>query len=206
MATQETILELALGHVASPGGSAVALMIGKHRSRAVGGGGLSPHFGVPGDGFAPSVLSRRSRWRGLRGPSNASVLVAAVGMTLVILARQIDISIGSQASLCAVVGGIAGSNRVADAAGSACGDAARRCRAWVPSTAWLVAGLGLPSIVVTLATLVILARVAPLPARGGIRPEPTRLTSSGSALGQAMGQWLVVGIAVVCVPRVRLVE
>ncbi len=38
--------------------------------------------------------------------SNASVLVAAVGMTLVILCRQIDISIGSQFSICGVVAGL----------------------------------------------------------------------------------------------------
>ena len=34
------------------------------------------------------------------------MLVAAVGMTLVILARHIDISIGSQISVCAVAGGL----------------------------------------------------------------------------------------------------
>src|SRR5215831_6132529 len=38
--------------------------------------------------------------------SNASVLVAAVGMTLVIVARQIDISVGSQFSVCGVVAGL----------------------------------------------------------------------------------------------------
>src|SRR5437016_6814195 len=38
--------------------------------------------------------------------SNASVLVAAVGMTLVILCRQIDISIGSIFSICGVVAGL----------------------------------------------------------------------------------------------------
>ncbi len=38
--------------------------------------------------------------------SQASVLVAAVGMTLVILCRQIDISIGSIFSVCGVVAGL----------------------------------------------------------------------------------------------------
>src|SRR5258708_35372962 len=37
---------------------------------------------------------------------SAPVLVAAVGLTLVILARQIAISIGSQLSLCAVTAGL----------------------------------------------------------------------------------------------------
>ncbi len=35
--------------------------------------------------------------------ANAPVLVAALGMTFVILARQIDISIGSQLSVCSVL-------------------------------------------------------------------------------------------------------
>src|SRR5581483_12209382 len=38
--------------------------------------------------------------------SAAPVLVAAVGMTLVILTLQIDISIGSQFSICGVVAGL----------------------------------------------------------------------------------------------------
>ena len=38
--------------------------------------------------------------------SNAPVLVAAVGMTLVILCRQIDISIASIFSICGVVAGL----------------------------------------------------------------------------------------------------
>ena len=38
--------------------------------------------------------------------ANAPVLVAAVGMTLVILARQIDISIGSQFAICGVAAGL----------------------------------------------------------------------------------------------------
>src|SRR5688500_14176027 len=37
----------------------------------------------------------------------APVLVAAIGMTLVILARHIDISIGSQFCICGVVAGLA---------------------------------------------------------------------------------------------------
>src|SRR3954451_11283737 len=85
---------------------------------------------------------------------NAPVLVAAVGMTLVILARQIDISIGSQLSLCAVTAGIlarAGVPMPAVAAatmavGAACG----------ALNGVFVGGLGLPSIVVTLATMAVI--------------------------------------------------
>src|SRR5258708_9310259 len=59
---------------------------------------------------------RLEPWRAFAG-SNASVLVAAVGMTLVILARQIDISVGSQASICAVVAGVLAESGVAMALG-----------------------------------------------------------------------------------------
>src|SRR2546423_5405116 len=38
--------------------------------------------------------------------TSAPIAVAAIGMTLVILARQIDISIGSQFSLCAIIAGL----------------------------------------------------------------------------------------------------
>ena len=85
---------------------------------------------------------------------SAPVLVAAVGMTLVLLARHVDISIGSQFSICAVVAGLAAkaglpmpaATAVAILAGCAMG----------AINGLFVAVLGLPSIVVTLATLVIL--------------------------------------------------
>ena len=53
---------------------------------------------------APRFLPSRSApsFRGQQRP----VLVAAVGMTLVILCRQIDISIGSIFSICGVVAGL----------------------------------------------------------------------------------------------------
>src|SRR5262245_5114480 len=38
--------------------------------------------------------------------ASTPILVAAIGMTLVILARQIDISIGSQLSLCGIAAGL----------------------------------------------------------------------------------------------------
>jgi rhamnose transport system permease protein len=85
---------------------------------------------------------------------NAPILVAAIGMTLVILARQIDISIGSQFAICGVAAGLLAKSGVpmplaglgAVATGALLG----------ALNGWLVAGLGLPSIVVTLATMVML--------------------------------------------------
>src|SRR5262245_29280434 len=86
--------------------------------------------------------------------ANAPALVAAVGMTLVIMSRHIDISIGSQFSICGVVAGLLAREGVPMAlvvpltvmAGALMGSI----------NGLLVAALGLPSIVVTLATLVIL--------------------------------------------------
>jgi len=82
----------------------------------------------------------------------APVLIAACGMTLVIVARQIDISIGSQFALCSIVAGLlaqAGLPMPVVALGAIAGGAVLGA-----FNGALVAGLGLPSIVVTLATMV----------------------------------------------------
>ena len=122
------------------------------------------------------------------------MLVAAVGMTLVILCRQIDISIGSIFSVCGVVAGLL--------AQAACRSRWsrwgrwRRAACWVRSTAFWSPGLGLPSIVVTLATLVIW-RESLRYAREGefVRNLPAGFQWFG--MGQAAGQWIVVAIALV---------
>jgi rhamnose transport system permease protein len=124
--------------------------------------------------------------------SNASVLVAAVGMTLVILCRQIDISIGSIFSICGVVAGLLAREGLPIAlvgvgtlmAGGGMG----------AINGIFVARLGLPSIVVTLATLVI-GRESLRHVREGefVRNLPPGFQWFGA--GQAAGQWLVVSIA-----------
>jgi len=124
---------------------------------------------------------------------NAPILVAAVGMTLVILSRQIDISIGSQFSLCAVAAGLlarlglpmpmVGAGTLAIGAGMGAINGA------------LVAGLGLPSIVVTLATLVI-GRESLRYAREGAFVGDLPADFQWFGAGQATGQWVVVGLAV----------
>jgi rhamnose transport system permease protein len=126
--------------------------------------------------------------------SNAPVLVAAVGMTLVILCRQIDISIGSIFSICGVVAGLLARSGLPVVlvglgtllAGGGLGAV----------NGALVAGLGLPSIVVTLATLVI-GREALRYAREGefVRNLPAGFQWFGA--GQGAGQGLVVAIALV---------
>jgi rhamnose transport system permease protein len=125
--------------------------------------------------------------------SAAPILVMAVGMTLVIIARQIDISIGSQFSVCGVVAGMLFQHHFPApeiilgtfAAGALMG----------AINGVLVAGMGLPSIVVTLATMVIL--------RGAL----TWITQGATILvsesfqwfgkGQQIGQQSMIGIALV---------
>jgi rhamnose transport system permease protein len=84
----------------------------------------------------------------------APVLVAAVGMTLVILARHIDISIGSQFAICGVVAGLLARTGLPMPAVALCTIACGAAMGAVNGI--FVALMGLPSIVVTLATMVIL--------------------------------------------------
>lgn len=83
----------------------------------------------------------------------APVLIAAVGMTLVILAREIDISIGSMFCICAVMSGVLAKAGLPMPAVAACTIAGGGIMGAI--NGGLVAMLGLPSIVVTLATMVI---------------------------------------------------
>jgi rhamnose transport system permease protein len=84
----------------------------------------------------------------------APKLVVAVGMTLVIICRQIDISVGSQFGVCSVVGGLLAAAKVplVVCIGASIGAGAIMGAA----NGVLVAWLRLPSIVVTLAMMIIL--------------------------------------------------
>ena len=121
--------------------------------------------------------------------NNAPVLLVAVGMTLVILAGEIDISVGSQFALCAVVAGLlakAGlpvlllvpATMLAGAAMGALNGA-------------LVGALGLPSIIVTLAMLVVW-RDALRWATDGAWVQDLPANFQWFGLGQAAAQWLIV--------------
>jgi rhamnose transport system permease protein len=125
--------------------------------------------------------------------NNIPVLLTVIGMTLVILSRHIDISIGAQFAVCGVVAGLLAKAGVPMPAvllltllcGALMGAA----------NGMLVAWLGLPSIVVTLATLAILAE--------GLRWWREGESVSGLpadfqwlGLGQEMGQWVVVGAGI----------
>jgi rhamnose transport system permease protein len=122
----------------------------------------------------------------------APALVAAMGMTLVILARQIDISIGSQFAVCGVVLGLlakAGFPVPLAAAGAVAAGAGLGAL-----NGGLVAGLGLPSIVVTLATMVAWREGLRWATEGAwVRGLPESFQWLG--LGQAGGRILIVGTA-----------
>jgi rhamnose transport system permease protein len=126
--------------------------------------------------------------------SSAPVLVAAVGMTLVILCRQIDISIGSIFSICGVAAGLlaqAGVPIGLVALGTLLTGGLMGSINGV-----LVARLGLPSIVVTLATLVIWRESLRYVREGEfVRKLPAGFQWFG--MGQQAGQWVVVSIAIV---------
>jgi rhamnose transport system permease protein len=84
--------------------------------------------------------------------SDAPVIVAAVGMTLVILSRQIDISIGSQFSICGMVAGLLAKQGVPTPVVALATLGAGALFGAINGA--LVAGLRIPSIVATLATMV----------------------------------------------------
>lgn len=86
--------------------------------------------------------------------TNMPVLIVALGMTLIILTGQIDISIGSQFAICSVVAGM-----TAKTGAGVAGAAAAACAAGALMGAingGLVTRVKIPSIVVTLATMVAL--------------------------------------------------
>jgi rhamnose transport system permease protein len=124
--------------------------------------------------------------------ANAPVLVTAVGMTLVILSRNIDISIGSQFSVCGIVAGLlakAGLPMPVVAVGTILAGAG-----FGAINGGLVAGLRLPSIVVTLATMVVLREGLRWSREGEfVKNLPPGFQWFGA--GQSAGQWLIVAIA-----------
>ena len=123
---------------------------------------------------------------------SAPHLVAAVGMTLVILSRQIDISVGSLFSLCGIVAGLLAKTELP------------MPLVWTSTLVFgallgavnggLIAGLGLPSIVVTLATMVIWREGLRWWREGEfVKDLPADFQWFG--WGQDTGQWIIVAIA-----------
>ena len=124
--------------------------------------------------------------------NNAPLLLVATGMTLVILVGEIDISVGSQFAVVSVCAGLAARSgagtllllAVVLALGAALGAV----------NGLLVGRLGLPSIIVTLATLVAWRDGLRWTTQGAwVQDLPADFQWLG--LGQAGGQRLIVAVA-----------
>lgn len=123
----------------------------------------------------------------------APTLVVACGMALVIICRQIDISVGSQFAVCSVCAGLLAAMKwplalvlpMSVAAGALLG----------AINGALIAGLRLPSIVVTLATMVTWRKALDWRRQG----EFVNLPDGGQWLGlsQSAGQWTLIATALV---------
>ena len=123
----------------------------------------------------------------------APTLVVACGLAIVIISRQIDISVGSQFAVCSVCAGL-----LAAAQGPAplALTAPLLLGALIGAVnGFLVAGLRLPSIVVTLATMVTLREALRWWQQGQFIHLPNGLQWFG--LSQVSGQWVIVGTSLV---------
>src|SRR5688500_11901299 len=147
---------------------------------------------APGFYQAQPLLSLATR--------EAPTLVVACGMALVIICRQIDISVGSQFSVCSVCAGLLAANGwpfplvlgASVALGAVLGAV----------NGVLVAGLRLPSIVVTLATMVTLRQGLNLVRQGEFVNLPDHVQWFG--LSQNAGQWTLVVAALLILVIVGL--
>ncbi len=124
--------------------------------------------------------------------SQMPALVAAIGVALVIMTRQIDISIGSQFSMCAIIAGVTAASGLP--LGVAIVAALGAGALMGALNGVLVAYLGLPSIVVTLATMVTWQEALRLWQQGRLLSLPDGIQWFG--LSQPAGQGIVIGLAI----------
>jgi rhamnose transport system permease protein len=123
--------------------------------------------------------------------AQAPVVIVAIGMTFVMIARQIDISVGAQFGMCAVIAGMLSAEGLplsvsvigAISAGALMG----------ALNGVLVAWLGLPSIVVTLATMVTWQEALRLGLQGRLLNLPPGVQWFG--LSQSSGQMTLIAFA-----------
>ena len=140
--------------------------------------------------FAPAFFSPQPLLSLLT--REAPTLVVACGMAFVIICRQIDISVGSMFSVCSVCAGLLAARDwplvlvlpASVALGALLG----------AINGLLVAGLRLPSIVVTLATMVTLRQGLNLVRQGEFVNLPDRIQWFG--LSQTAGQLVLVSFSV----------
>lgn len=130
----------------------------------------------------------------------APTLVVACGMALVIISRQIDISVGSQFAVCSVGAGLLAAKGWPLPVlflSSVCIGALLGA-----FNGWLVAGLRLPSIVVTLATMVTLRKGLDWWRQGQFVNLPDGMQWLG--LSQMAGQWALILVALVILVSLAL--
>jgi len=121
----------------------------------------------------------------------APTLVVMCGMALIVISRQIDISVGSQFSVCSIGAGLLAARGWPLVAVL---PAAMMMGAGLGAfNGWLIAGLRLPSIVVTLATMVMLRQGLNLLQQGAFVNLPDGVQWFG--LSQTAGQWTLVATA-----------
>jgi rhamnose transport system permease protein len=122
----------------------------------------------------------------------APTLVVACGMALVIICRQIDISVGSQFAVCGVCAGLLAAQNWPTALVAIAAIGIGAVLGAINGT--LIAGMRLPSIVVTLATMVTWREALSWQRQGAFVNLPDRLQWLG--MSQTGGQWALVSLAV----------
>lgn len=128
--------------------------------------------------------------------ANAMVQIIAVGMTLVILTGHVDVSVGATAGVCAVLSATLAREGVPTPVAALAGTLLGGLVGLLSGA--LVACVRLPSIVVTLALLVVLRDGLRWATDGAWVGDLPR-TFQWFGLGQAAGQALVVGATVASV-------
>jgi rhamnose transport system permease protein len=143
--------------------------------------------------FAPNFYRKQA----LLSLATAQVpaMIVAIGVTCVMICRQIDISVGSQFGVCAVVAGLFAAKGLPLPAVCAISIATGAVMGSVNGA--LVAWLRLPSIVVTLATMVTWAEALRLYQKGQFINLPTGNQWFG--LSQQNGQVALIGTAILLV-------
>jgi rhamnose transport system permease protein len=122
----------------------------------------------------------------------APTLVVACGMALVIICRQIDISVGSQFAVCSVCAGLLAARGIPLPVVLAASVAIGALLGAINGA--LVAGLRLPSIVVTLATMVTWREALRWQRQGEFVNLPDGV--QWLDLSQVAGQWMLITVAV----------
>jgi rhamnose transport system permease protein len=120
------------------------------------------------------------------------VLVTAIGMTMVIIARQIDISIGSQFAVCCIAAGMLAARGIPMVEVAILTCMVGALLGFLNGA--LVAGLGVPSIVATLATMVVIRQTL-LWATGGAWVQNLPDSFQWFGMGQGLGQFAILAFA-----------